>query len=86
MAGPRQVVRNWIERGDSGSGWRFEHKVLAVEGDTAVIEGWTYYDPNEDDPLPDAYANIWLVRFADEGRAREFVEWWVQRPREGGGG
>jgi ketosteroid isomerase-like protein len=76
------VVRNWIERGDSKFGWRFEHELLAVEGDAAVIEGWTYYDPRPDDPRPDAYANVWLVRFAADGRAREFVEWWVQEPRE----
>jgi ketosteroid isomerase-like protein len=80
--GRETVVRNWIERGDSKFGWRFEHEVLAVEGDAAVIEGWTYYDPRPDDPLPDAYANVWLVRFAPDGRAREFVEWWVQEPRE----
>jgi hypothetical protein len=79
------IVRKWQERGDSKFGWRFEHRILAVEGDTGVIEGWTYYDPRDDDPLPDAYANIWLVRFADDGRAREFAEWWVQRPRENEG-
>src|SRR5215208_521173 len=47
------VVRKWIERGDSKYGWRFEHELLAVEGDAAVIEGWTYYDPRPDDPRPD---------------------------------
>jgi ketosteroid isomerase-like protein len=77
------VIRKWLERGDSKVGWRFEHELLAVEGDAAVIEGWTYYDPQPDDPRSDAYANVWLVRFAPDGRAREFVEWWVQEPREG---
>jgi ketosteroid isomerase-like protein len=75
------IVANWIERGDSKLGWRFEHEVLAVEGDTAVIEGWTYYDATDEDPK-DAYANIWLLRFAEDGRARQFAEWWVQRPRD----
>ena len=69
-------------RGDSTIGWRFDHEILAVEGDTAVIEGWTYYDRGDGEPWEEAYANIWLVRFADDGRAREFAEWWVQRPRE----
>jgi hypothetical protein len=27
------------------------------------------------------FANVWLVRFAPDGRAREFSEWWVERPR-----
>ena len=80
--GRETVIRKWLDRGDSKFGWRFEHEVLAVEGDVAVIEGWTYYDPRPDDPRPDAYSNVWLVRFAPDGRAREFVEWWVQEPRE----
>lgn len=74
------VVRKWIERGDSKATWRFEHEILAVDGDTAVIEGWTYYGPTDETPYEDAYANIWVVRFADDGRARSFAEWWVQRP------
>lgn len=76
------IVRNWIERGDSGIGWRFEHAILAVEGDTAVIEGWTSYDRGEGEPWSEQYANVWLVRFAEDGRARQFVEWWVQKPED----
>jgi uncharacterized protein (TIGR02246 family) len=75
------IVEKWIGRGDSKIGWRFEHEILAVEGDTAVIEGWTTYDRGEGEPWEEAYANVWLVRLNDDGRAREFVEWWVERPR-----
>lgn len=81
--GRDQIVDKWIGRGDSKIGWTFEHEVLAVEGDTAVIEGWTSYDRGEGAAWEEAYANIWLVRFAPDGRAREFAEWWVERPREG---
>lgn len=69
------IVAKWLGHGDSKIRWEFEHDVLAVEGDTAVIEGWTTYDD-------ESYANVWLIRFADDGRAREFREWWVQRPAE----
>ncbi|HET6744752.1 MAG TPA: nuclear transport factor 2 family protein [Candidatus Limnocylindria bacterium] len=74
------VVRKWQGHGDSQVGWRFEHDILAVEDDTAVIQGWTAYDRGEGEPWEEAFANIWLVRFADDGRAREFAEWWVQKP------
>lgn len=74
------VVKNWIERGDSQLGWRFDHDILAVDGDTAVVEGWTYYEPSDDAPNGDAYANIWVIRFAGDARASSFAEWWVQRP------
>jgi len=75
------IIERWLGHGDSKLGWRFEHEILAVDGDTAVIEGWTHYDAIGDDPEED-YANVWLVRFADDGRAREFREWWVQRPKD----
>ena len=76
------VIAKWIGRGDSKIGWRFDHEILAVEGYTAIIEGWTYYDRGEGEAWDEAYANVWLVRFAPDGRAREFAEWWVQKPGE----
>ncbi|HSM38750.1 MAG TPA: nuclear transport factor 2 family protein [Candidatus Limnocylindrales bacterium] len=82
--GRDEIVRQWVERGDSKVGWRFEHEILAVEGDTAVIEGWTSYDRGDGEPWAEAYANIWLVRFGDDGRARQFKEWWVEKPKEVG--
>ncbi|HEX6654666.1 MAG TPA: nuclear transport factor 2 family protein [Candidatus Limnocylindria bacterium] len=80
--GRDKVIAKWQERGDSKIGWKFDHNVLAVDGDTAIIEGWTYYDRGDGEPWSEAYANVWLVRFADDGRAREYAEWWVQAPRD----
>jgi len=80
--GRGEIIARWMEHGDAKIGWRFEHETLAVDGDTAVIEGWTYYDRGEGAPWDEAYANIWLVRFATDGRARQFKEWWVQKPTE----
>lgn len=80
--GRDEIVAKWVGRGDSKIGWRFDHEIVAVEGDTAVIEGWTYYDRGEGEPWEEAYANIWLVRFDDDGKARQFQEWWVQKPTE----
>jgi ketosteroid isomerase-like protein len=74
------IARGWQGHGDSKLGWRFEHEIVAVDGDVAVIKGWTYYDPTDETPYEDGYANIWIVRLAGDGRARSFEEWWVQRP------
>ena len=80
--GRDMIVDKWLGHGDSKVGWRFDHEVLAVEDDTAVIEGWTSYDRGDGEPWAEAYANIWVVRFAPDGRARSFAEWWVQRPSD----
>jgi uncharacterized protein (TIGR02246 family) len=74
------IVARWIERGDSKDPWTFDGEVLAVEGDTGVIQGLTTY-PAHDDEAEDAYSNIWVVRLAPDGRARSFAEWWIQRPK-----
>jgi hypothetical protein len=44
---------------------------LAVQGDLAFVQGWT--SERDDD---DAW-NLWIIRFDEEGRASEFVEWWM---------
>jgi uncharacterized protein (TIGR02246 family) len=80
--GRDEIVAKWTSHGDSKIGWRFEHEILAVEGDTAVVEGWTDYDRGEGEPWSEQFANIWVVRFAPDGRARSFAEWWVQRPTD----
>lgn len=70
------IVAKWIEAGDSDVEWSFTWDVIAIDGDLAVIEGeTTYLGPPEK-----AYRNMWLVRFAGDGRAREFTEWWKKRP------
>jgi uncharacterized protein (TIGR02246 family) len=76
------IVEQWIGLGDSKTRWRFEHEILAVDGDTAVVEGWTDYDRGEGDPWSEQYASVWVIRFAPDGRARSFREWLVQRPTE----
>jgi ketosteroid isomerase-like protein len=80
--GREQIVDKWIGRGDSKRPWTFEgEEILAFEGDTGVIRGVTHYDPYEEDPEA-TYSNIWLVRLDPDGRAREFAEWWIEKPSE----
>jgi SnoaL-like domain len=76
-----QIVDKWIGRGDSKRGWQFDHDILAFEGDTGVVRGITHYDPHDDDP-EGTYSNIWLVRLDPDGRAREFAEWWIEKPSD----
>ena len=74
--GRETIVREWIDRGDSGTEWGFTWDVVALDGDFAVIRGETEY--------PDSghhYRNIWFVRLAEDGRARAFTEWWVAKPK-----
>ncbi|MGP3534520.1 nuclear transport factor 2 family protein [Microbacterium sp. RD1] len=66
------IVEGWVAHRDEPGEWRFEGAPLAATGDVGIIEGRTDYADGR------TYANIWVVRFADDGRARSFVEWFVE--------
>lgn len=75
------IVAKWIERGDSGRPWTFEHRILAVDGDLGVVEGVTGY-PAHGDEEETEFKNLWLIRLTPDGRASEFAEWWVEREKQ----
>lgn len=72
------------ERQGPDEEFTIEHEVVAAEGDTAVVRVEVEYGG------PDRlqYRDLWIVRFAADGRCREFEEWpfWPgqQLPLSGG--
>jgi ketosteroid isomerase-like protein len=44
---------------------------VAVEGDTAVVRVEVRYG----EPLRQEYRNLWVMRFAEDGRCSSFEEW-----------
>lgn len=75
--GREAIVGGWLGRQDGPSTWRFRHEIVVVAADLAVVQGWTdYLAPARD------YSNLWLVRFAPDGRCTEFTKWWMERKEE----
>jgi ketosteroid isomerase-like protein len=66
------IAELW-EREREGPDEPFEmrHAVVAAEGDTAVIRVEVQYGG----PERLQYRDLWIVRFAPDGRCREFEEW-----------
>lgn len=66
------------ERERVGPDEEFEmsHEVVAVDGDTAVVRVEVAYATGAE------YRDLWLIRFAADGRCREFEEWpyWPGQP------
>ncbi|MCK2213481.1 nuclear transport factor 2 family protein [Actinomadura sp. ATCC 31491] len=69
--GHAEIVARWLERKDEPGEADFAWRPVCVTDDTGVIQGMTTY--------PDkTYSNLWVIRFAPDGRCREFTEWWMR--------
>lgn len=66
------------ERERTGPDEEFEmaYEVLAADGDTAVVRLEVHYASGAE------YRDLWVIRFAADGRCREFEEWpfWPGQP------
>lgn len=71
------IIAGWLEHADAPEDWSFEWNLVAVDGETAVVRGLTRYPAG---PKAGVYDNLWVLRLAEDGRAREFTDWWIERP------
>ncbi|MDH2445032.1 nuclear transport factor 2 family protein [Amnibacterium sp. CER49] len=74
--GSEAILAAWLEAQDDADDHEFTWEVVAVDGDTAVVQGHTEYTDG------DAYENLWILRLDDEGRARSFTEWYMEAPSD----
>jgi hypothetical protein len=70
------IIALWDEERDEPGTWSYDGGVELENKRAAVIRGVTTYSEG---PKGGAYENVWLVRFADDGRVSEFQDWWFQR-------
>lgn len=66
----------WLE--DAGKSFAMQAEVVAVEGDAAVVRVGVVYDG----PPEQEYRDLWVLRFAPDGRVADFEEWayWPGKP------
>ena len=71
------IVEAWLHEPDEKGTYDAEYRVLAIDGDIHVADGWSRYF-NADGTLRDEYCNIYVCRFNEAGECTEFTEYWVQ--------
>ena len=76
VVGIEAIVASWLENRDEPGDTEFEGRVLAVDGDLAILQCVTTYVT---EAPPKTYDNLWVVRLAGDGRASEFTEWYILR-------
>lgn len=84
-----EIVDNWVNPGGKASGrdkpgtFTGDYAPFAVDGNRAVAVGVsTYYADAARSKVSRLYYNSWLLEFADDGRCRSFVEYYMA-PRKG---
>jgi len=66
------IARLWdAERDAPDEVFTLTSEVLAADGDTAVVRLEVRYG----DPVWQEYRDLWVLRFAPDGRCRAFEEW-----------
>ena len=66
----------WL--GDAGRAFSMNRAVVAVDGDVAVVRVDVVYET----PVVQEYKDVWLLRFAADGRVADYEEWayWPGKP------
>jgi ketosteroid isomerase-like protein len=79
VAGLPAIGRMWeAERDGPAEVFRMTSDIVAVDGDTAVVRVEVHYG----DPVRHEYRDLWVIRFAADGRCAWFEEWpfWPGQP------
>lgn len=72
VSGLPAIARMWeAERAGPAEVFRMTSEVVAVDGDTAVVRVEVGYG----DPVQEEFRDLWVIRFAADGRCAAFEEW-----------
>ena len=79
LRGLAAIARMWeAERDGPAEVFRMTSEIVAVDGPTAVVRVAVWYG----DPVDREYRDLWVIRFAPDGRCAAFEEWpfWPGQP------
>ena len=82
LVGRPAVVASWLADPDEPGSWEADYEVLAIDGDAYVAHGRTRYLTDDRSGVDREFANVFVCRFDDDGRCREFTEWYMRRRPE----
>ena len=67
--GHQAIQDYWLD--DEGDTFSMKAAAVAVEGRRAVVRVEVQYG----EPVHQEYRDLWVLRFADDGRVEDFEEW-----------
>jgi ketosteroid isomerase-like protein len=82
VRGRDDIVADWLAHRDAPDSFAATYWPVAVDGDVAVANGRTTYFEPDGTTVKQTYDNIFVLKFDQDGRCRDFCEWFAQ-PRRG---
>jgi len=74
VEGRDAIVEGWLEDKDEPDSWKASYRPIAIDGNTAVVNGRTQYVGDEGEW---EYDNIFVLEFNDDGQVVNFCEWYM---------
>lgn len=81
VRGNAAIAESWLEEPDTPDSWEARYTPYAVDGERAVATGVSRYFATADRPER-TYLNVYLLRFASDGRCAEFSEFYMLDERD----
>ncbi len=69
------IIAGWVDDEDAPDAWSFEWQPLVSSGHVVTITGETRYTSGRH------YSNLWVMRFAPDGRCMDYTEWYMEHDR-----
>jgi hypothetical protein len=67
------IVAGWLDARDEPGDTTFTWETVVDTPELGIAQGVSSYASGS------VYDNLWVVRFAPDGRARSFTDWWIER-------
>ncbi len=83
--GADAIVEGWLEDRDEPGDHAFQWSLAGMDSESAFVQGETAYHATADAPAR-TYSNLWVIRFAPDGRASSFTEWYMRQGAAGAAG
>jgi hypothetical protein len=74
LQGREAIIASWLEDPDEPGSWSASYAPLLIEADRAIATGETHYAEGR------TFSNLYVLRFDDDGRCADFVEWYTEHP------
>jgi hypothetical protein len=81
--GVAEIEEYWRTSGDAPDAFVAQYTPLEVTADLPVVVGFSRYLDDSRSRIDKEYGNVFVLRFAEDGRCTEYREWYMLRGDDG---